>query len=88
METQQREHMHRARQGLLKFIFDRGGSAQLNELHGFSEKKYFIAHQGFSRLMDGVVAEGLVEFDFISNTAMLTESGRAALGNVGVGGLQ
>ena len=79
METRQKDLQDRARQGVLKFVSDRGGSAQLSEIHEFSEKKYFIAHQVFSRLMDGVVSEGLLDFDFISNTATLTDAGRARL---------
>ena len=79
MEAKQRELLERARLGVLKFVLDRGGSAQLSEIHEFSEKRYFIAHQGFSRLMDGVVTEGLMDFDFISNTARLTDAGRSVL---------
>ena len=77
METKKGELMERARLGVLKFVSDRGGSARLSDIHEFSEKKFFIAHQGFSRLMDGVVSEGLMDFDFSSNTASLTEAGRA-----------
>lgn len=79
METKQKDLIERARHGVLKFVSDRGGSAKLSDIHEFSEKKYFIAHQGFSRLMDGVVTEGLMDFDPISNTAMLTEAGRSKI---------
>ena len=79
MENAQRELLERARLGVLKFVSDRGGSARLGEIHEFSEKKYLIAHRGFSRLMESVVSEGLMEFDGSSNTATLTEAGRAAL---------
>ena len=66
----------RARTGVLKFVSDRGGSASLGDIHEFSDKKYFIAHQGFSRLMEGMVAEGLIDFDRTSNTASLTRAGQ------------
>ena len=79
MELQQNELLERARLGVLKFVSDRGGSARLSDIHEFSEKKFFIAHQGFSRLMDGMVTEGLMDFDFTSNTAILTESGRGCV---------
>ena len=76
METKENGLSDRARLGVLKFVSDRGGSARLGDIHGFCEKKFFIAHRGFSRLMDGMVTEGLVDFDFSSNTATLTEAGR------------
>ena len=77
METKQSEQLERARLGVLKFVSDRGGSARLGDIHGFSEKKFLIAHRGFSRLMDGMVTDGLMDFDFTSNTATLTEAGRS-----------
>ena len=79
MEVRQQDPLFRARLGVLKFVSDRGGSAQLSDIHEFSGKKYFIMHQGFSRLMESVVSEGLMEFDFVSNTARLTDAGRAIL---------
>ena len=66
----------RARAGVLKFVSDRGGSASLGDIHEFSEKKYLIMHQGFSRLMESMVSDGLIDFDFTSNTATLTEAGQ------------
>ena len=66
----------RARAGVLRFVSDRGGSASLGDIHEFSEKKYFIMHQGFSRLMEGMVSEGLIDFDRTSNTASLTRAGQ------------
>ena len=79
MEIKHPELLSRARLGVLKFVSDRGGSAQLSDIHHFSGKKYFIIHQGFSRLMESAVSDGLIEFDFVSNTARLTDAGRAAL---------
>ena len=65
-----------ARIGVLKFVLHRGGSASLGDIHAFSEKKYLIMHQGFSRLMESMVSDGLIDFDFTSNTATLTEAGQ------------
>ncbi len=79
MEVKQKELISRARTGVLKFMSDRGGSAPLGDIHGFSEKKYLIVHQGFSRLIEGMVSEGLIHFDFTSNTATLTEAGQARI---------
>ena len=66
----------RARIGVLKFVSDRGGSAGLGDIHEFSEKKFLIMHQGFSRLMEGLVSEGLIDFNPTSNTASLTTAGQ------------
>ena len=66
----------RARLGVLKFVSDRGGSASLGDIHEFSEKKYLIMHRGFSRLMESMVSDGLIDFDSTSNTATLTEAGQ------------
>ena len=65
-----------ARIGVLKFVSDRGGSASLGDIHEFSGKKFLIMHRGFSRLIEGLVSEGLIEFDFSSNTATLTDAGQ------------
>ena len=73
------ELIGRARLGVLKFVADRGGSASLGEIHEFSGKKFLIMHQGFSRLMEGMVSEGLIDFDFSSNTATLTRAGQEKL---------
>lgn len=72
--------IERARRGVLKFVSDRGGSASLGEIHEFSEKRFLIMHQGFSRLMEGIVSDGLVEFDATSNTATLTRAGQEKIG--------
>ena len=44
-------------------------------MHDFSLSKYLIQHQAFSQLMETLVDQGLIEFDFGSQTAAITESG-------------
>ena len=75
-EDKQREFFERARKGVLKFLLEKGGSLPLDELHDYSMQKFFIQHQGFSRMMETFVNQKLVDFDFASNTATLTEAGR------------
>ena len=66
-----------ARQGLLKFIDKKGGSVPIALLHGHSKLMYQAAHQAFSELMEGLVADGLVTFS--DQTFHLTDKGRALL---------
>ena len=39
-----------------------------------AQSKFLVAHQGFSKLMEACVDEGLVEFD--RGTVSLTDAGR------------
>ena len=64
---------------MLAKLAELGGQAPLGDLHDFSERRYFIAHRKFSDLMEGVVAEGLVDFDHAAGVATLTDRGRAAV---------
>jgi len=64
---------------VLKNLAESGGAAEMADMHDYSEKKFFIAHQAFSRMMEGFVAEGLIDYDQRSGTATLTERGRAWL---------
>ena len=68
-----------ARQGLMKFIAKKGGTIPMRELHTHSLVFYQAGHQAFSRLMEGLVADGLVSYDEASAMFSLTEKGRAAL---------
>ncbi|MEL6349074.1 MAG: hypothetical protein AAFV53_38575 [Myxococcota bacterium] len=70
-------HFERARKGVLKFVSKKpDGVASLAEMHEHSEMRYFIGHQRFSKLMEGLVGEGLVDFDSTQGTATLTSAGR------------
>jgi hypothetical protein len=66
-----------ARKGLLAFLAKQGGSLPMRELHTHSLLFYQAGHQAFSQLMEGLVADGLVEFD--AGTFVLTEQGRQSL---------
>ena len=65
----------KARRGLLKFIEKRGGTCPLGDLHTHSKLFYQAAHQDFSLLMEGLVADELVSFD--DGTFVLTDAGRS-----------
>jgi hypothetical protein len=77
-EAQKRyqEHFERARKGVLKFLNDKGGKLPLAEMHDYSLNKFLIQHQGFSRMMETFVDQGLVDFDQESYEATITEAGR------------
>ena len=75
MKDQQQQLLDRARKGVLQFLKDKGGTLPLSEMHDFSLNKYLIQHQAFSQLMETLVGEGFVEFDFGTHTATITESG-------------
>jgi hypothetical protein len=77
-EEKQRAYQERVKKALLRWMADRGGSAPLRELHDHSEQKYLVGHQGFSKLMEGCVDGGLVEFDRSTGIFSLTDAGRAA----------
>lgn len=66
-----------ARRGLLAFLAKQGGSLPMRELHTHSLLFYQAGHQAFSQLMEGLVGDGLVEYD--EGTFILTEAGRRTL---------
>jgi mannitol/fructose-specific phosphotransferase system IIA component len=61
---------------LLQHLLAQGGSLALNDMHEYSLKKFLIQHQAFSRLMENLVEDGLVEFDYVSYLAKISESGK------------
>ncbi|MFQ5932914.1 MAG: hypothetical protein ACE5MM_10955, partial [Nitrospiraceae bacterium] len=75
-DEKQKAFFERARKGVLTWVSDQGGSASLGEMHEYSERKFLIAHQGFSQMMESLVNEGLVTFDHGTGTATLTDAGR------------
>jgi len=75
-QQKQKEFFDRARKGVLKFLNDKGGTLPMSEMHDYSLNKYLIQHQGFSRMMETFVEEGLVEFNFETREATLTDAGR------------
>lgn len=70
-----------ARRGLLKFIAKKGGAIPIRELHTHSLLFYQAGHQAFSRLMEGLVGDGLVAYDEATSVFSLTDKGRATAGS-------
>ena len=76
-DERQKAFFEKARKGVLGWLAKRdGGGATLGELHDHSAERYLIAHQGFSKMMESFVDEGLVDYDRETMTAMLTDAGR------------
>jgi len=71
------KHFEKTRRAVLKFVADQGGSASMAEMHDYSERRYFIAHKKFSDLMEGIVDEGLIDFDHAAGEATLTSAGQS-----------
>ncbi len=70
-------HFEKARRGVMRNLVEVGGKAAMADMHDHSERRYFIAHQAFSRMMEGFVAEGLIDYDTRLGEATVTEKGRA-----------
>ena len=70
------EFFERARKGVLAFLTEKGGMLSLAEMHDYSMNKFLIQHQGFSRMMESFVGEGLVEYDYAKDEVRLTEAGK------------
>lgn len=73
-------HFEKARKGVLKHLAEGGGTMSMADMHDFSERRYFVAHQGFSRMMEGFVAEGLISYNTAIGEATITDSGRSFAG--------
>jgi hypothetical protein len=69
----------RAKKGTLKFLVDADGTSDLASMHDHSERRYFIAHRGFSNLMEEMTGEGLVDYDHATGVATLLDPGRSWL---------
>ena len=77
----QQEFWERARKGVLKYLSEQGGKLNMGVLHEYSMNKFFIQHQRFSEMMESFVNEGLVEFDWATQEATLTELGKEFIAN-------
>ena len=75
MAAKAAKHFERTRRAMLKFVVDQGGTASLADMHDRSERRYFIGHKRFSTLMEGLVDEGLIDFDHATGTAAITAGG-------------
>ena len=71
------KHFERTRVAMLKFVIEQGGQASMADMHELSERRYFIGHKRFSDLMEGIVGEGLIDFDHASGVAQITDAGAA-----------
>ncbi len=76
-EERQKAYFEKARKGVLAWLASRdGAAATLGEMHDHSSEKFLVAHQGFSKMMEGFVAERLIDYDAGTQTATLTDAGR------------
>lgn len=76
-EERQKAFLEKAHKGMLTWLAKRdGAAATLGEMHDHSSERYLIAHQGFSKMMEGFVAEKYVDYDASTMTATLTDAGR------------
>ncbi len=76
-EDRQKAYFERARKGVLTWLAQQqGAAATLGDMHEHSSGKFLIAHQGFSKMMESFVAEGLVDYDESTRMATLTDAGR------------
>jgi hypothetical protein len=73
------KHFEKTRKAVLQYVIDQGGVASMGDMHDYSERRYFIAHRKFSDLMEGIVGEGLVDYDEAGGEASITEAGQAYL---------
>lgn len=78
-EDRQAAHWTRTREGVLRFVHESSGSATLRALHDYSEQTFFVAHVQFSKLMEELTDEGLLDYDHDTATATITEAGRAEI---------
>lgn len=73
-------HLERTRKAVLRFVLEAGGTAQLADMHDYSERRYFIGHKRFSDLMESLVEEALIDYDHAASQATITAQGRAYIG--------
>ena len=74
------KHMERTRKGVLKFVVKQGGTASLADMHQHSEMRFFVGHQKFSQMMEGLIAEGLLDYNHADGTGTITPDGRDFIG--------
>ena len=75
-EAKLKAFFERARKGVLTFLEEQGGSLPMGELHDHSLSKYFIQHQGFSKMMETFVDEELVDYDHMTQVTVITAKGK------------
>lgn len=75
----QARHWQKTRKGMLKWLAEQGGSANMKDMHDHSERRFFVAHRGFSNLMTEFTEEGLVNYTAATGLIEITDAGKAAL---------
>jgi hypothetical protein len=75
-EAKIKRHRSKAERGVLKHLHKQGGTMSMKDLHDFSERRYFIAHVGFSKMMEFFVEYRYVDFDHDSYIVVLNDDGR------------
>ena len=66
-------NLYETRNGILKCLENKGSSAPMKVLHGYSKLIHQVAHKEFSEVMEGLVNDKLVTFN--DDTFMLTKEG-------------
>ena len=66
-------NLDETRNGILKCLENKGSSASMKVLHGYSKLIHQVAHKEFSEVMEGLENDKLVTFN--DDTFMLTEEG-------------
>ena len=66
-------NIEEARNGILKYLDNKGGKEPMKNLHGYSKLIHQVAHREFSEVMEGLVIDKLVIFN--DDTFILTEEG-------------
>jgi len=66
-------NLDETRNGILKCLENKGSTAPMKVLHGYSKLIHQVAHREFSEVMEGLVNDKLVIFN--DDTFMLTEEG-------------
>ena len=69
-------HRAKAQRGVLKHLAKEGGTLSMKDLHDYSERRWFIAHAGFSKMMEFFVEDRYVDFDHDTYIVVLTDDGR------------
>jgi hypothetical protein len=83
-EARQQAFFEKARKGVLAWLAKReGAAATLGEMHDHSAERFLIAHQGFSKMMESFVADGLIDYDAATRTATLNDAGRRFISDGG-----
>ena len=72
------KHQAKTKAGMLKWLGEQeGGASHMGPMHDHCEKRFFVAHRGFSNLMEELTGQGLVTYDAETGMVVITSLGRA-----------